>query len=230
MTEAEWLGYTELERLISYLRAANGQRLDRKARLFACACARRVWAWMHTQGQEAVEVAERFADGLATAAELASSRNVGMEAWSKASLDWSVLLSNGLAVSLEEGFSAALYAAKHAPEALIPPGSPNRKASKAEERRVLRTFFIDIFGNPFRPVIISPTVLGWNDAVVVRLAQAAYDERHLPSGTLDNGRLAVLADALEEAGCADADLLAHCREPGEHVRGCWIVDLLLGKK
>jgi hypothetical protein len=87
----------------------------------------------------------------------------------------------------------------------------------------------DIFGNPFRPVAIAPAVLSWNDAVVVRLAQAAYQERHLPAGTLDNGRLAVLADALEEAGCTDAGILGHLRGPGPHVRGCWAVGLCLGK-
>jgi hypothetical protein len=65
--------------------------------------------------------------------------------------------------------------------------------------------------------------------VVVRLAQAAYEERQMPAGTLDNTRLAVLADALEEAGCDNADILAHCRSGGEHVRGCWVVDLILGK-
>jgi hypothetical protein len=87
----------------------------------------------------------------------------------------------------------------------------------------------DIFGNPFRPVTISPAVCTWNDAVVVRLAQAAYDERRLPDGTLDNGRLAILADALEEAGCKDADMLGHLRGSGPHVRGCWVIDLVLGK-
>jgi hypothetical protein len=86
-----------------------------------------------------------------------------------------------------------------------------------------------IFGNPFRPVSLDLAVLTWNDATVVRLAQAAYDERHLPAGTLDNGRLAVLADALEEAGCTSEDVLGHLRGPGPHVRGCWAVDLLLGK-
>ena len=86
-----------------------------------------------------------------------------------------------------------------------------------------------VFGNPFRPVTISPDVLAWNDATVVRLAQTAYEERHLPEGTLDNGRLAVLADALEEAGCTDTAILGHLRGPGPHVRGCWAVDLLLGK-
>ena len=62
-----------------------------------------------------------------------------------------------------------------------------------------------------------------------RLAEDAYEERELPAGTLDVTRLAVLADALEDAGCDQADLLAHLRGPGSHVRGCWAVDLLLGK-
>jgi hypothetical protein len=87
----------------------------------------------------------------------------------------------------------------------------------------------DIIGNPFLPVAINPSVLAWNDGVVDRLAQTAYEERHLPTGTLDNGLLAILADALEEAGCTDADILGHLRGPGLHVRGCWPVDLCLGK-
>ena len=82
---------------------------------------------------------------------------------------------------------------------------------------------------PFRDICIDPASLSWQDAAVVRLAQAAYEERHLPEGTLDNARLAVLADALEEAGFTDADILGHLRGPGPHVRGCWPVDLCLGK-
>jgi hypothetical protein len=65
--------------------------------------------------------------------------------------------------------------------------------------------------------------------VVVRPAQAAYDERHLPAGTLDNVRLAILADALEEAACTSEEMLSHLRGPGPHVRGCWPVDLCLGR-
>ena len=64
---------------------------------------------------------------------------------------------------------------------------------------------------------------------MLSLAQAAYDNRNLPAGTLEYARLLVLADALEEAGCDNADILNHLREPGEHVRGCWCVDLLLVK-
>jgi hypothetical protein len=78
-------------------------------------------------------------------------------------------------------------------------------------------------------VSIGESWLRWNGGTIVQLAQSAYEERHLPAGTLDNGRLAVLADALEEAGCTDADILGHLRGPGPHVRGCWAVDLLLGK-
>ncbi|MCI0456355.1 MAG: hypothetical protein L0Z62_05185 [Gemmataceae bacterium] len=87
----------------------------------------------------------------------------------------------------------------------------------------------DLFGNPFRPVAVDPSWLTWYGGTVLRLAQATYHERHLPEGTLDSPRLAVLADALEEAGCTDADILGHLRGPGPHVRGCWVIDLLLGK-
>jgi hypothetical protein len=84
----------------------------------------------------------------------------------------------------------------------------------------------EVFGNPFRPVPTS----SWQSPQVVALAQAAYDERELPAGTLDLARLAVLADALEEAGCAAQTILDHLRGPGPHVRGCWAVDLILGKE
>jgi hypothetical protein len=71
-------------------------------------------------------------------------------------------------------------------------------------------------------------MLAWNERTVVRLAQSAYEERSLPDGTLDLARLAVLADALEEAGVTDAQLLEHLRGPGLHVRGCFAIDAILG--
>jgi hypothetical protein len=81
----------------------------------------------------------------------------------------------------------------------------------------------DIFGPlPFRPVRIDPAWLCWNDGTVRRLTEVAYVERQLPSGYLDTALLAILADALEEAGCTDADLLRHLRSAGPHVRGCWL--------
>jgi hypothetical protein len=99
----------------------------------------------------------------------------------------------------------------------------------AEAYRAYCNLLRCIFGNPFRPVSLDPSWLSWHDGLVGCLAQAAFDERHLPSRTLDNVRLAILADALEEAGCTDADILSHLRGPGTHVHGCWAVDLCLGK-
>jgi hypothetical protein len=98
------------------------------------------------------------------------------------------------------------------------------------EGRAQADILRDLFGNPFRPPpAVDPSVLAWHDGTVRRLAHAAYDERHLPAGTLHPGRLGVLADALLDAGCADGELIAHLREPGPHVRGCFAVDVLLGK-
>jgi hypothetical protein len=77
---------------------------------------------------------------------------------------------------------------------------------------------------------VDPAWLTWNGTTVPRLAVTTYEERVLPAGTLDASRLAVLADALEEAGCHHRDILGHLREQGGvHVRGCWAVDLLLRK-
>ena len=78
----------------------------------------------------------------------------------------------------------------------------------------------DIFGNPFRPVIAD---LAWLTPTARSIADAIYRDRAFD-------RLPILADALEEAGCNNADVLLHCREPGEHIRGCWVVDLVLGKE
>jgi hypothetical protein len=74
-------------------------------------------------------------------------------------------------------------------------------------------------GNPFRPVCVNPT---WLMAIVVRLAEHIYQGRAFD-------QMPILADALEDAECDNNDILNHCRLPGEHVRGCWVVDLVLGK-
>jgi hypothetical protein len=101
--------------------------------------------------------------------------------------------------------------------------------SVGPERGGQAAFLRDIVGNPSRAVRIGPACLSWNEGAVLRLAQAAYEERQLPSGLLDNNRLAVLADALDEGGCDDAQILGHLRCGGEHVRGCHVVDAILGK-
>src|SRR5262249_29732092 len=84
-----------------------------------------------------------------------------------------------------------------------------------------------VVGNPFRSLpILDRSLL--EKAPIPQLARTAYEERSLPGGTLDPARLAVLADTLEEAGCRDPAVLNHCRELGtNHVRGCWVLDLIL---
>jgi hypothetical protein len=80
----------------------------------------------------------------------------------------------------------------------------------------------DVFGNPFRPVSVDPAWLARNAGAVLNVARSVYEGRRFED-------LPVLADALEEAGCADPAILAHCRSAGPHVRGCWVVGALLGE-
>jgi hypothetical protein len=96
------------------------------------------------------------------------------------------------------------------------------KAVCASEFRAIAALLHDIVGNPFREVAVDPPSLAWNGGTVVKLARAIYDDRSFD-------RLPILADALEEAGCTNADMLNHCRLPGEHVPGCWVVDCLLNR-
>jgi hypothetical protein len=76
-----------------------------------------------------------------------------------------------------------------------------------------------LYGNPFRLAFVDPAWLSWNGGTVGKLARAIYDDSALE-------RLPILADALEDAGCSDQDILNHCRQPAAHVPGCWVVDLL----
>ncbi|MCE9565270.1 MAG: hypothetical protein K8U57_24825 [Planctomycetes bacterium] len=82
---------------------------------------------------------------------------------------------------------------------------------------VCRGFLHDIFGNPFRPVSVNPE---WRTSTAVAIAQGMYESR-------DFSAMPILADALQDAGCENDDILAHCRGNSPHVRGCWVVDLVL---
>jgi hypothetical protein len=89
---------------------------------------------------------------------------------------------------------------------------------------VLAALLREVVRNPVLPLSgIDLSWLEWKDGTIPKLAQCIYDQR-----TFD--RLAILADALEDAGCTDADILSHLRGPGSHVRGCWVIDLILGKE
>ncbi len=230
MTESKWLACADPDKMLHALQA-GGLANDRKFRLFAAACCRRIWHLLpDPRSQAAVEAAERYADGLVDPEELE-------EVCTAAAEDvpgWNNAKEAAAAAAVWDDASAAEYAADYAARAaeeantdLAPAG--RRGASGKTERAAQADLLRCAFGNPFRLLSVSPSALSWDNGGVVRMAQAAYEERELPSGHLDPARLAVLADALEDAGCDDADLLGHLRAPGPHVRGCWALDLLLGK-
>jgi hypothetical protein len=253
MTEAEWLACTDPTPMLEFLR---GKASDRKLRLFAVACCRRTGLGFRidTLYQDAVELAERHADGsslppgtLAAAAAAADSEHRASAMWSlyepdsdparlTAEVDALTVGLVGAKPSWDHGLAAEVFAVAFAPGTYSDsPGNVPRKGKPHfKTREAARTFFLreqaallqDIFGNPFRPVTLSPA---WLTRQVVTLAQAAYDERELPAGTLGSAHLAVLADALEEAGCTGKTILDHLRGPGSHVRGCWALDAVLGK-
>jgi hypothetical protein len=220
VTEAEWMTATEVPVLLQFLGKRGGVR---KRRLFACACVRRIWHLLDDpRSRRAVEVAEDFADGIVDKdAAKRMRREAGRVPRVFPNAMWSPSDAAEICLNLTtEDISTAARAAFAASKAGLPLSS---------EREAQAALVRDIFRNPFRSATLSAAVLAWNDTTVVRLAQTAYDDRHLPSGTLDNGRLAVLADALEEAGCTDAEILGHLRGPGPHVSGCWAVDICLRK-
>ncbi len=93
-------------------------------------------------------------------------------------------------------------------------------AARDEHRRCQCEWLRDIMGNPFRSPRFEPAWLRWRDGAVAKMARSIYDERRFSD-------LPNLADALAEAGCTDPTILDHCRQPGNHVRGCWVVDLCL---
>ena len=249
MTEAEWLACTDPQKMHDFLfwvKASDGLKWNegrgqRKLRLFAVACCRRIWHLLiDKRSREAVEVAERYADGRATDEELeiasvaadavwhADMKRAAKERkWDRRSrLPYYGASAAAYNVAIPLGWWGAAPAFV-APDKIAREISANRETENLAQCALLR----DIFGNPFRQSPnLSPAVYSWDDGTVRHIAEVIYEERRLPERTLDNTRLAILANALVEAGCTNADILTHCRQPGDHVRGCWVVDAILGKK
>jgi hypothetical protein len=252
MTEAEWLACTEPQRMLEFLR---DKASDRKLRLFAVACCRAVWSQINDiRSRIAVDVTEQAADGLITPIQLSVTRCDAFEAkkervkslveitrnreqhraeMTEAELNATWPLPNSVEAAWTNQAAwrltsdLALEAALDVPSltasaevragnvpvecwhgALIP--------IKAQQCHLIR----DIFGNPFRRVTADTA---WLTPNVVTLAQTIYDNRAFD-------RLPELAAPLEQADCTVADVLDHCRQAGEHVRGCWVIDLLLDKE
>jgi hypothetical protein len=225
MTEAEWLTAVNAQKMIAPVSTKGSERLWR---LFAVACARRIEHLMrYENSRRALDVAEQYADGLATSHDLDLARTRAEAAARQAHFDEyeDEVRANFCMDAEYEAVCAAMRAADTAVQCVaqnISPAADGRWA-QIDGSVLLPDLLRDVFGNPFRIPFVDPAWLEWNDGTVPRLAQVIYDERAFD-------RMPALADALEDAGCDDADILRHCREPGEHVRGCWVIDLLLGKE
>jgi hypothetical protein len=239
MTEAEWLACDDPTPMLAFL---AGRLRPRQRRLFAHACGRRLCRifprekyaspdeadyWLAKKPRvdalcaRAIEAAEEETDGADRAEEVRSLREAVFQQGPLA-LSWCLTaavtgdaayfigLLRDLPKTAEEQarLDAGLLWEMHA-EALCQAG-------------LLR----EVVGNPIWPVCVQRA---WLTPTVTNLATTAYQERALPSGEFDPLRLAVLADALEDTGCSDPEILGHLRSPGPHVRGCWALDLVLGK-
>lgn len=222
MTEAEWNNCADPWSMLQYV---EGHPSLRKLRLFACACCRRMEALRERQHcGDAIRISEGYADGIASEAEL---DEVIQELWqaTRAAPNDAVITATLHAtffVSPNVYCPTELDADVSAESAAIAIVSTQSKGNKGEERRIQAGILRDILGNPFRSVLFNPTLMPTRGEAGNKLTETIYTERAFDL-------LPILADALQEAGCTDAAILEHCRGPGPHVRGCWVVDLLLGK-
>jgi hypothetical protein len=230
VTEHEWLTCTNPTPMLEFMR---GRASDRKLRQFGVACCRRVLDSMTEEGSRSmVLVAERFADGLATADELRVASVQAKAADDNIYLKGGDLYASNAVCAL--GFDLDLDTLiSHVFSSITLVGDEELLAvcedeakfgelmarREANEWRTQSLSLRDIIGNPFRLVALDPA---WRTSTVVALAEGIYAERAFD-------RMPILADALQDAGCDDADVLNHCRGGGPHCRGCWVVDLILGK-
>jgi len=222
VTADEWIICTDPQEMLEFL---LGKASERKLRLFAVACARRILPLLtDPRSRHALEAAELFVDGQTTKRQLKAARQAAVTAcrefqgtdenrYPKEVACWS---ADGSAQKAAERASADLLWALASEK--IEDFGPAWNAGLLTILGDLR----DIFGNPCRPVALDPAWRTWHDGTIVQLAQAIYEERAFD-------RLPILADALEEAGCTDAELLGHLRGIGPHSRGCWAVDAILGR-
>jgi hypothetical protein len=203
MTEVEWLVCCDPDAMLQFLR---GKASDRKLRLIGVYCCSGVGDLFDAWCLRSLRAAEEFAEGLIGPQELELAWDAANEAFNE--------------FDNREGREEAALAARSVCESkdIIDWISPLTWKEAEASAALIR----EMFGNPFSPAAGIMAFLSWNDGTVPKLAQTIYDGRAFD-------RLPLLADALEDAGCDDADILSHCRTPGEHVRGCWVVDLLLGK-
>jgi hypothetical protein len=217
MDEKEWLACDDVLRLLDRLgrmREKNGPG-ERKIRLFAVACCRGVWPRLKDRrSREAVETAERYADGLATSGELNSSWTTARKLADALKEETDSPAVRSYSVENAAAWAASRDVVRAAQLAAVWAGLAEWDWTTQPD--LLRC----ISGNPFKAICIAPAVLASQGGVVVRMATAIYEERKWED-------LPLLGDALEEAGVTDQAVLDHCRVSGPHARGCFVVDAIL---
>ncbi len=250
MNEQEWLACTDPDDLLELLR---DRASDRQFRLFMCACCQRFLPFMPRKPahdlrlcQKYVAHGEQFAEGLITWEEIEAAFtemelvNVSHDGYlaalaarqatyrevagcNRPMLRGRNLIAHPASTAAEYSRTvmSRLQMNNEAAKGSTPTAK-KRMATIAEKRYQIQLLH-DIFGNPSHPVTVNPAWLAWSDGTVRKVAQTIYDKRAFD-------RMPILADALEDAGCDNADILAHCRSEAPHVRGCWVVDALLAKE
>jgi len=212
MTEAEWLACDNPPEMWEYASTING---DRKLRLLAVTLCMRLRGFLNDpRSWAAVEVAERYADGSADEDDRVKAR----------------LAASRVDAVINGGYPAVYFPAQAAGDVVGVTSNLDdcfknvytllSIASQSDACSEVGNLLRDIFGNPFRPVSFAPA---WRTDTAVALARQMYESR-------DFSAMPILADALQDAGCDNEDILSHCRGDGPHVRGCWVVDLVLGKE
>jgi hypothetical protein len=229
MSELEWE-----KRFHTMMGQLSCTASERKRRLFACACARRIWHLLSDeQSASAVVVAERFADGLSNNTELDVARQQARIAEGRYRTrgqrsPWTWWAARTAVTTTYKRAGDTVQSAYNAMVAAVLYTFPaeeddlERDQMSQDEETVQAAVLRDILGNPRYRLAVDPSWLRWDDGTVPRIAQGIYEERAFD-------RLPILHDALLDAGCDCDDILAHCRGAGPHVRGCWVIDLLLGK-
>lgn len=219
MMETEWLGCVDPLKMLAF---QQGRASERQLRLLACGCCRLVWKELTTKrSRRAVEIGELYADNVAVEPERVRVEFLAAQAASE------------IAPKQMAGFNFRYIGASRSTEearrSMAREAVAESDRFHAERIRFLYrdgefglegvSLIRDIFGNPFRLASVDPS---WLTSTVVQLAQGIYEDRAFD-------RLPILADALQDAGCDNVDILDHCRGQGPHVQGCWVVDIILSK-
>jgi hypothetical protein len=241
--EEIWFSGTELRATISFLK---GKSHERKLKLFACACCRRInHLLIDDRSKRAIDVVEQFHEGRVTRqiydnafqsaqdAYMALSRDVandeatpGLSAYRSILRISRMFAAQSVMLCFGDGYwevTQVCCGALRGQGTSDVDESESRSAGEkieANEQSAQVGLLHDIFGNPFHPIAIDSE---WLTSTVLQLARQTYDSR-------DFSILPILADALQDAGCENEEMLNHCRQQTEHVRGCYVLDLLLGKK